>query len=80
MGLRWKDGYSAAVEVYLEADGQRYNVERVGDNNIVIRDACELQPQTSATLVIVVDGQPRRQRIFLHQGAAGNMLEPVPFF
>jgi len=79
MGHRWKDGYSAAVEVYLEADGQRYNVERVGDNTIVIRDECELQPHTSATLVIIVDGQPQRQRIFLHHGATSNMLEPVPF-
>ena len=79
MGIKWPDGYSASVDVFLELDGQRYCVERLSDGNFDLRDDCECAPGTLANLVIVIDGDERKFPILLSRGIA-EARELVPFF
>jgi len=79
MGIQWTDGYSALVEIFLEVNGQKFNVERVGKDSITMRDPCDCQPNTRATLVIRVDDWEKRSEICLTNGLGCDTHGPVPF-
>ncbi|MBI2824480.1 MAG: hypothetical protein HYX69_07335 [Planctomycetia bacterium] len=79
MGFHWADGYSSTVEVFLEIDGERYRVERVGKGTFVLRDPCECPPGTAAKLIVGVDGVEKQLDIVLSHGAGQGIREAVPF-
>lgn len=79
MGFHWSDGYSSTVEIFLEIDGERYRVERVGKGSFVLRDACECAPGTAAKLIVGIDGVEKQLDIVLSHGAVQGSREPVPF-
>ena len=79
MGQRWLDGYSAEVEIYLLIDGRRLDVAQIAGDTLVLRDQQVIPPETSATLVIKIDGHEEREQIFLQAGAESSE-ELVPFF
>jgi hypothetical protein len=80
MGIYWKDGYSAEVEVYLDVGGERYAVERIGKSGLILRDDCSLPAGTLGKLVMVVDGDVRNVDILLSRDCVAGNRQPVPFF
>jgi len=79
MGQRWLDGYSAHVEIYLLIDGKRHDVAQIGGGELILRNHVDIEPGTTATLVIVIDGNEERETIVLTAGSA-KIEEPVPYF
>jgi hypothetical protein len=61
------NGYSSTVRGWLEAGGHRFPLAQVGPNFCIIRDNVTTPP-TGAELVIEVDGDERRKRVFLPAG------------
>jgi len=78
MGQRWLDGYSSEVEIYLLIGGARYDVAQIGGGSLILRGSPTISAGTSATLVILVDGEEERQEIMLCQEV--QYEEPVAFF
>jgi hypothetical protein len=78
MGQRWLDGYSAHVEIYVLIRGKRYDIAQIGGSSFILRGSPDIAPDTSATLVVKVDGEEERQEIVI----CGNVRheEPVSFF
>jgi hypothetical protein len=73
MGNRWKDGYSASVELYLLVGGERFRVAQVGPKSFVLKDDDALiPPGTEGYLVIIVDGRKKSYPILLHQGTTAG--------
>ena len=54
MGILWKDGYSAHVEIYLIVGDEHLPVAQVGPNSLILRQPSEL-PAGHAQIVIKVD-------------------------
>ncbi len=72
MGIRWQDGYSSEVRLFLVIDGERIPLSHVSDRNIMLRNRREIPSGTEAEIVIVVDGQEETHRVFLPNGAIEN--------
>lgn len=67
MQLAPVDRYSAEVTLRLLIDDRYLRIAQVGPDILILRDQLDT-PTTSATLVITVDGNERRQEIVLPQG------------
>lgn len=61
------DGYSSIINGWLETNGHRLRLAQVGPDYCVVRDSVA-SPPTNAELVIEIDGEERRQRVFLQAG------------
>jgi hypothetical protein len=79
MGIHWKDGYSARVELYLDVGDKRLRVAQVGPASLILRDPCTLPPGTPGTIVINVDGTLKEHAVVLHNGAIASR-DRVEFF
>jgi hypothetical protein len=79
MGQRWLDGYSAAVEIYLIVDGTRHDVAQIGDGSLILREEVDIEPDTDAKLVMIIDGHEEMETVVLPKGASRSD-KVVPFF
>lgn len=68
MGIRWSDGYSSDVELYLLADGMRHAIAQIGPEWFIIRDRVQL-PEGFAQISIKIDDQEKVLDVVL--------LEPI---
>jgi hypothetical protein len=75
MGIQWKDGYSAQVEIYLVVGDQKLDVAQVGPGWFILQEPNALPPETEAELVITVDGRETRRHVFIHDGALVDAKE-----
>jgi len=66
--MRWKDGYSAHVESYLIVRNDRYPLAKINGETLTLDVDCELGPNTTASLVVMVDGDPWTQTVVLSDG------------
>ena len=78
MGQRWRDGYSADVEIYLLIDGKRYDVAQIGRGKFILRGEHAIAADTRATLVIIVDGEEERQEILICEDVRHE--QPAAYF
>jgi len=65
------DRYSSEVTLRLLIDDQCLRIAQVGPNTLILRDQLDTAT-TSATLIITVDGNERRQAIVLPQGLSSK--------
>ncbi|MEO8495230.1 MAG: hypothetical protein ABI614_09180 [Planctomycetota bacterium] len=65
------NGYSSTIRGWLEVDGHRLELAQVGPGHCVVRHAAAVPP-TEAELVIAIDGNERRKRVFLGSGISGS--------
>lgn len=65
------DGHISTVSGWLEANGQRLALAQVGPDYCVVRQGVATPP-TEAQLVIEIDGNERRKRIFLESGISDS--------
>lgn len=79
MGHRWSDGYSADVEIFLLIDDQRHDVAQIGAGSLILRRPREIAPDTTARLIIRIDGREDDEQVLLPDGAGANG-GLVPFF
>ena len=75
MGIAWKDGYSADIEIYLQVGDTKYNVAQVGGYSLILRDACSFPPNTEAKLVTSIDGRTNVRNVVLHKGVSLDCAE-----
>ncbi len=61
------NGYSSTIRGWLVADGHRLALAQVGPDHCVVRRSVAIPP-IEAELVIEVDGDERRSRVFLQDG------------
>jgi hypothetical protein len=80
MGINWRDGYSANLQIALIVDGVRYRVGKLGPGSMVLDDTAQISPGTAGTLVVSVDGRSTDEEVILIYGATAGRQEPVPFF
>ena len=59
--------HSAEINMYLRANDSSFEVAGCLANTCTLREPADLEP-CEAELVIVIDGQERRKRIFLQDG------------
>jgi hypothetical protein len=78
MGQRWLDGYSADIEIYLIVDGKKHDVAQIGGGSLILRDPIATPADTSAKLVIRIDGHEEIEQVVLTNGSAKD--EPVISF
>jgi hypothetical protein len=55
MGIQWKDGFSAHVELFLLVEDKKLRVAQVGPESLILRDTCTIPPGTRGRIVIKVD-------------------------
>jgi hypothetical protein len=68
MGVAHQAGYSAAVRIYLEVNGDFFRVAQVGEDSLILgQPACELPPGTKGHVVIKVDGSRRVYPVILRR-------------
>jgi hypothetical protein len=69
------NGYSAKVEIWLDADSRRLSVAQVGEDSLLLRTPVDFvsAPQ-HARVVIVVDGDPREFPVLI-RSCAGRLVE-----
>ncbi len=65
------NGYSSTIHGWLEANGHRFALSQVGPDYCVVRHSIATPP-TDAELVIEIDGNHRRQRVFLPAGISAS--------
>jgi hypothetical protein len=75
MGIQWKDGYSAQVDVHLHLGEQRLRVAQIGPDSFILREFCAIPPGTSAKIVIKVDDDEEERHVFLHRGTSDGARE-----
>lgn len=68
--MRWKDGYSTHVESYLIVRKARYPLAKTNGETLTLDVDCELGPNTTASLIVAVDGVPWTQTVVLPDGVA----------
>ncbi len=61
------NGYSSTIRGWLEANGLRLALAQVGPGYCVVRHSVATPP-TDAELVIEIDGNERREPVFLEAG------------
>ena len=71
--------HSARVDIYLLVNGRRLDVASCLGNKCTLRNPDEAAPD-HAELVITVDGEERRRRVYLPQGISleSNDVELEP--
>jgi hypothetical protein len=69
MAIRSIDGYSSAIAIHLEVNGQKLAVAQVGPETLILRRPAEIPPSSAAVLVINIDGRIERDQIVLPYGA-----------
>lgn len=60
-------GHSATVRMHAVAKGQRFEVAQVGPDFMIATESIELPP-TTVDLVVQIDGQEKRRRLYLPDG------------
>jgi hypothetical protein len=71
MGTRWKDGYSAHVELRLDLGDRVLKVAQVGPSSLILREPCDLEP-CFGDLIIRVDDSVEKYRVALYEGASAK--------
>lgn len=66
--------HSADVTMYLEVGGTRLSVAGCLGNSCTLRTSSSRQP-CYAELVIIIDGQERRKRVYLPKGISEESLD-----
>ena len=62
--------YSARIEGFLVARGQRFRVAKSNDQTVTLAEACELPPGTECDIVVIIDGNRSSLRVILPDGIA----------
>jgi len=70
MGIHHKDGYSADVEGFFVADGNRVRLAKSNGCTFVLAELCELPPDIEGDLLVIVDGKKNSRRVVLRKGVA----------
>jgi hypothetical protein len=65
--MNTRTGHSSTIRGWLEANGQRFPLAQVGPDYCVVRHSVATPP-TDAELVIEIDGDQRRDRVFPQDG------------
>jgi hypothetical protein len=78
MGVRWKDGYSSRVEIFLLIGEEKFRVAQVGPDSFILREGRRFPPGTEGELAIVIDDREQRHHVFLMNGIA-CISEPVMY-
>jgi hypothetical protein len=65
------NGYSSTIRGWLEANGHRLPLAQVGPDYCVVHHSVPIPP-TDAELVIEIDGEERRKRVFLQAGISDS--------
>ncbi len=71
--MRWKDGYSAAVEIRLIVDGRELSVAQVGPRSLILRQPCEL-PSGDARIIIKVDDHEEEHDVILRESNGSELV------
>lgn len=66
--------YSSDVDIYLIVDGKRIEVAGCLGQKCTLREVREVPP-CHADLVIIIDGQERRKRVYLPNGISKDSDE-----
>jgi len=70
MGIhRENGGYSASVEGFLVVSNARIRLAKTNSSTVTLAEPCEFPPGTSASLLVIVDGQQDSRQIMLPDGA-----------
>jgi hypothetical protein len=70
MGIhRENGGYSASVEGFLVVSNARICLAKTNGSTLTLAEPCELLPGTSASLLVIVDGEKDSRQITLPDGA-----------
>jgi hypothetical protein len=59
MSVIHKDGFSSAVRIFLEINGQVMRVAQVGEGSLILRDQGSVEPNAEARIIITVDHNRR---------------------
>jgi hypothetical protein len=68
MGVRWKDGYSAHVEIHLQLDDECVRVAQLGPDFFILREFRRIPPETAAVIVLKIDDHEEERQVFVHRG------------
>ena len=75
MPLTHSNGFSTAVRISLEVNGQVLRVSQVGRDSLILRDPpCPMSAGDEASIVISVDGARRTYPIVLRNDTAGDTV------
>ena len=66
-----ESGYSSTIRGWLLVNGRRLALAQVGPEHCVVRRSVAISP-IEAELVIEIDGDERRSRVFLHDGMSAD--------
>ena len=72
MAVVHQNGFSTAVRITLEVNGQVLRVAQVGRNWLQLKEIVPTPTGTPVRVVISVDGKPDIYPIVLHQGITGR--------
>jgi hypothetical protein len=75
MSIRVVDGYSSAVSIHLEIDGQQLSVAQIGPDTLILREGVDIEPSSHGILIIDIDGTVEREEIVLPQGCFKNSTQ-----
>jgi hypothetical protein len=75
MGTRWKDGYSAHVEIHLQLGDEKLPVAQICPDFFILREYCQIAPETTAKIVIKVDDDEEERDVFLHRGSSPGVRQ-----
>ena len=78
--LRSLEGFSVLIDAHLLVDGQQIAVEQIYGGTLILREEAELAPNTSATLVLRIDGRQEARQIVLTEGHPVGPRLPIKFF
>jgi hypothetical protein len=75
MGIqRDNGGYSATIEGFLVIRDARIRLAKTNGSTFTLAEPCELSPGTSASLLVIVDGQSDSRQIKLPDGAVHGQM------
>jgi hypothetical protein len=74
MAVVHSNGFSTAVRIFLEVNGQTLRVAQVGETSLILREQAEVQPNTAAQVVIMVDGARRVYPVILRSCTEGKLV------
>jgi hypothetical protein len=75
MGIQWRDGYSARVELRLQINGEHLRIAQIGPTSFILRESRAIAPGTPARIVIKVDDRQEERDVVLHRGATIDARE-----
>jgi hypothetical protein len=68
MGVQWKDGYSAHVEIQLRLGDERLGVAQLCPDFFILREFKEIAPQTPAVILLKIDDEEEERPVLVHRG------------